>query len=108
MSYDKWKLSNPIDDGHGTSMVSTCCGASYEEEVATCAECGTTDIGEVTSGDEGWTVCNDCRAIEQGYDYVNICDKCDEACEVEEEYEYDERQRENYLEMKADGERDEN
>lgn len=107
MSYDKWKLSNPIDDGYGRSTVSQCCGASFEEEVGTCAECGSLDIGEVTAGDEGWTVCNDCQAIEQGYDYVNICEKCDEPCEEIDEYEYDEIQRENYLEQMADGRRDE-
>ena len=27
MWYDKWKLSNPTDDGYGYDMVSNCCGA---------------------------------------------------------------------------------
>lgn len=36
-----------------------------------CAECDSPDIGEVSCGDEGWTVCRDCRSVEQGYRYVN-------------------------------------
>jgi hypothetical protein len=35
-----------------------------------CAECGSADVGEVSSGDEGWTVCQSCCSIEQGYRYV--------------------------------------
>jgi len=39
MNYDNWKLSNPIDDG-GCCMVSSCCGAEYEEDdYITCLEC---------------------------------------------------------------------
>lgn len=37
-----------------------------------CAECGSSDIGEVSRGDESWTVCQDCRSVEQGYKYVNL------------------------------------
>ena len=37
-----------------------------------CAECNSTDIGEVYSGDEGITRCDDCGAIEGGYRYVNL------------------------------------
>ena len=43
MNYDNWKLSNPIDDGHGYNMVSPCCGDNYEydEQVSQyeCLEC---------------------------------------------------------------------
>ena len=31
MNYDDWKLSNPIDDGTGSDMVSNCCGADIVE-----------------------------------------------------------------------------
>ena len=41
------------------------------------------------------------------YDDTDICSDCKEHCEQIEDYEYEEIQRENYLEMKADGERDE-
>lgn len=37
-----------------------------------CGECGSADIGEVCAGDEGWTVCGSCRAIEQSIKYVNL------------------------------------
>jgi hypothetical protein len=36
-----------------------------------CAACGSVDVGEVSHGDEGWTVCQSCQAVEQGYRYVN-------------------------------------
>tara|TARA_Y100001938_G_C8055526_1_gene414183 strand:- start:773 stop:1087 length:315 start_codon:yes stop_codon:yes gene_type:complete len=102
MNYDNWKLSNPIDDGQGYGMVSSCCGSSYEEEVPTCAECGSDNIGEKCAGDEGWTVCDDCGAIEQGYEYVDICNECGEECEIIEEHEYKALAEENYREMMRD------
>jgi hypothetical protein len=37
-----------------------------------CAQCDSPDIGEVSCGDEGWTVCQSCRSVEQGYRYVNL------------------------------------
>lgn len=42
------------------------------EDVATCACCGSIEIGEKFSGDEGWTVCSDCGAVEQGYVYLTM------------------------------------
>lgn len=41
------------------------------EVVPTCAGCGSVEIGEVSAGDEGWTVCSACGAIEGGYRYVS-------------------------------------
>jgi len=43
MTYDQWKLSNPVDDGCGYDMVSSCCGTHYDEDednVTWCADCG--------------------------------------------------------------------
>ena len=40
MNYDDWKLSNPIDDGHGCSMVSNCCGAGVDHSEQICNTCG--------------------------------------------------------------------
>lgn len=37
----------------------------------TCACCNSPDIGERHAGDEGWTVCGECGAVEQGYLYLN-------------------------------------
>jgi hypothetical protein len=42
------------------------------------------------------------------YDETDICECCHEHCEPIEDYEYEELQRESYLEMRADAERDEN
>ena len=39
MNYDDWKLSNPIDDGYGYSVVSDCCGARMDEDQGLCYEC---------------------------------------------------------------------
>ena len=33
MTYDQWKLSNPIDDGYGYDMVSNCCGREYIDSI---------------------------------------------------------------------------
>ena len=65
MTYDQWKLSNPVDDGYGYDMGSNCCGARLDESEERCEECG-------------------------------------EGCVAIEDYEYEEIQRENYLEDKAD------
>lgn len=37
-----------------------------------CKECKSTEISEVSSGDESLTVCQACNSIEQGYEYVNL------------------------------------
>ena len=37
-----------------------------------CAQCGSVSINEVRAGDEGWTVCESCQSVEQGYEYVNL------------------------------------
>tara|TARA_R100000655_G_scaffold85539_1_gene125392 strand:- start:147 stop:350 length:204 start_codon:yes stop_codon:yes gene_type:complete len=39
MNYDKWKLSNPIDDGYGYNYVSNCCGAKLDESEQICSYC---------------------------------------------------------------------
>ena len=39
MNYDEWKLSNPIDDGYGYTVVSDCCGARMDEDQGLCYEC---------------------------------------------------------------------
>lgn len=37
-----------------------------------CKACNSPSIGESSIGDEGWTICNACGGIEQGYIYVNL------------------------------------
>ena len=48
MSYDKWKLSNPQDDGWTSDEVTSCCGAEErvkenlcdDRQIFYCSECG--------------------------------------------------------------------
>lgn len=37
---------------------------------AVCAECNSSEIGEVSTGDESLTICDGCRSVEQGYKYL--------------------------------------
>jgi hypothetical protein len=37
-----------------------------------CAQCGSWEINETWARDEGWTICQSCRSIEGGYNYVNL------------------------------------
>ena len=39
MWYDKWKLSNPTDDGYGYDLVSNCCGARLDQTEEICLDC---------------------------------------------------------------------
>jgi len=97
MNIDEYKLSNPIDDGIGSDMVSNCCGSDIVEgELSNC--CG----AKFWVGD----ICNDCRE-HADRDEV-CCGECGDLCDEIEEYEYKEQQRENAQEMDRDGEKDEN
>lgn len=75
MNYDEWKLQAP----EYTEYVSTCCGADY-----------------VLSIDYE----NDIETEEQ-----YVCNSCQDYCDIEEEYEYEERRKESYLEDCADEKR---
>jgi hypothetical protein len=44
-------------------------------EVSVCRECHG-HAEEKFSGDEGWTICNDCGAIECGYKTMYECQDC--------------------------------
>ena len=92
MNYDQWKLSNPIDDGHGYNMVSRCCGAEIiEGENSNC--CDAKFIPETD-------FCSDC---EEHADIIEtMCSECGCECEEIEHYEYEQLQRESYLEMMRD------
>ena len=91
MNYDDWKLSNPIDDGYGTSMVSSCCGVELtESEYSEC--CGAKLI-------DGTDLCSKCR--EHCGEYM-VCGECGDECDEIEDYEYEAIQRENYLEDMRD------
>ena len=34
--------------------------------IQACKECDSTEIGEQSAGDEGWTICQSCQSVEQG------------------------------------------
>ena len=42
------------------------------ESVEVCAECGCEDMETVSSGDEGWTICEDCRTVEGDWESVYL------------------------------------
>ncbi len=74
-SYDAYKLSNPLDEGWYSDLVTSCCGAE-----------------EVT------------RLIED--EEISICTECDCAYpDMIEEYEYEEKMKEHYADMKMDEDR---
>lgn len=77
-SLDNYKLNNPNDDGYYSDCVSSCCGA---------------EVSKYCSDDEHMH-----EAI--------MCDDCGCECEQIEQYEYDEKMREHYAEMRADEMRD--
>jgi hypothetical protein len=66
-------------DDEGSGMVSSCCGSEYQEEYES----------------------------DLKFEYY-VCSCCKDECEIIEEYEYKEQQRESYEEMMRDGEKDEN
>ena len=74
MKYDNYKLMTPEDEG--CAMVSSCCGSLYVDSIE--KE-------------------NDIETIE---DYV--CCKCQNYCDIIEDYEYTAIQRENYFEDMRD------
>lgn len=47
------------------------------QEVEVCRECHG-HAEEKFSGDEGWTVCDDCGMVEGGYTTMYFCTKCEE------------------------------
>ena len=46
-----------------------------------CKACGDLDVHEKSVGDEGFTVCNACQGIEQGYVEKEFCPNCEEPLE---------------------------
>jgi hypothetical protein len=76
--WSHFKIHNRLDDSGVWHLVFGRLSVYFEdmnvECIPTCAECGSTEIGEVSCGDEGWTVCRDCQSVEQGYNYISIRD----------------------------------
>jgi len=99
MSYDNWKLSNPIDDGYVYQMVSLCCGAEILDPYSNCERTNCCYAPFIPETD----ICYDCK---EHADIVGmICSKCGEECNEIEDYEYKQMRRDEYLENKADAKR---
>ena len=80
-------------------LVSPCCGAEYSDDEIPVSNCCTAIAVLETD------LCSDCLEHADFYDYA--CSECDEFFEEpEEEYEYDERMKENIAEDRADELRD--
>lgn len=87
MSYDKWKLSNPHDDGWTSDEVTSCCGVEQEPSgVSNCC------------GAKFWAETDICSACKEHAEEYMICSSCgyDENCyTMIELHEYQERRRED-------------
>ena len=94
MTYDKWKLSNPQDDGHTSDEVTSCCGAEQVGSGASnCCDAkfwGHTDI------------CGECKEHADEYMICTECEEDDSQYEMISEYEYNERRREDAQEYNKD------
>jgi len=94
MTYDKWKLSNPQDDGHTSDEVTSCCGVEQEGSGASnCCDSrfwGHTDI------------CNECKEHADEYMICTECEEDDSQYEMISEYEYNERRKDDAQEYNKD------
>ena len=71
----KFKIKYYLDLKHHAKMHYCTFMEWYHDEcnqqVSMCACCQDTECCEVFSGDEGWTICPGCGAVEQGYDEMS-------------------------------------
>lgn len=102
MNYDTWKLSNPFEEKSDNFLVSSCCGDDYQENVMVCGDCGSYNIENHSGGDETLSICGDCRSVENEEYLRYVCQNCDEECGVIPLWEYNQDQKENYIEDMRD------
>lgn len=94
MNYDQWKTSNPQDEGCLSDLVTSCCGS--EEQGSEASNCCDSKFWAETD------ICGECK--EHADEYM-ICSSCgdDEDCyTMIEQYEYDERRRDDANEFNRD------
>lgn len=91
MSYDNYKLSNPIDDGFYKEVVSSCCGVEIIEGDK--SECCDAKMWANTD------ICGDCKEHSETYE---VCGECGDECDEMDKHEYDEMRRDSYREMMRD------
>lgn len=94
MNYDQWKTSNPQDEGCLSDLVTSCCGS--QEENSGASNCCDSKFWAETD------ICGDCK--EHADEYM-LCSDCgdDESCySMIEQYEYNERRRDDAMEFNRD------
>ncbi len=96
-SYDNYKLNNPHDAGYYSDYVTSCCGA---EQVGSGASncCDSKFLGETD-------ICSECKEHASEWLKCSECEEDDSCYTMIEQYEYDEKQREHYADMKMDEDR---
>jgi len=94
MSYDKWKLSNPHDDGWTSDEVTSCCGVEQEPSgVSNC--CGAKLYPESD-------ICTKCKEHAEEYMICTECGEDEECYTLITLHEYQERRREDAQEYYRD------
>ena len=94
MNYDKYKLSNPQDDGFTSDEVTSCCGV--DEEGSRASNCCDSQFFAETD------ICNSCKEHAEEYMRCSECEEDDSQYTIISEYEYNERRREDAQEHNRD------
>lgn len=97
MNYDQYKLSNPQDEGWNSDLVTSCCGA--EEVGSQSSNCCDSKFWVETD------ICGECKEHAEEYMRCSECDDDDSCYELIEQYEYDEKMKDHYADMKMDEDR---
>ena len=90
MSYDKWKLATP----DYSELVTSCCGS--EQESSRASNCCDSSFWAETD------ICGECKEHADVYMICRECGDDEETYEMIEQYEYDERRREDAAEFNRD------
>lgn len=94
MNYDQYKLSNPFDEGRDSDLVTSCCGS--EEVESNRSNCCDSKVIQETD------ICGDCKEHSEIYMMCADCGYDEDEYSMIEEYEYNERRREDALEFNRD------
>ncbi len=92
MNYDTWKLKSDADDK--SDLVTSCCGC--EEQPSGTSNCCDTKFWAETD------ICGECKEHADEYMICSECEEDDTCYEMIEQYEYDERKRDDAMEFNRD------
>ena len=90
MNYDNWKLATP----DYSDLVTTCCGS--EQESSNASNCCDSSFWAETD------ICNSCKEHADEYMICSECGDDEDYYTMIEQYEYDERKREDAAEFNRD------